>query len=81
MVITTKYVLIEKKNIIRVIHDSDGDWQFLTNDNVVESDALVVSLQQILEYDESISELLSLPRNKIAIRENKNSKWIINNFI
>lgn len=81
MVITTKYVLIEKKTITQVIHDSDGDWQFLTNDDVVESDALVVSLEQILDYDLSISELLDLPNNIIAIRDDKNSKWVIKDFI
>lgn len=80
MVITTKYILIERKDITQVIHDSDDDWQFLSSDDVNESDALVVSIEQIIDYDNSIKELLNLPRNRIALRSNKNNSWIINSL-
>ena len=32
-VFTTKYVVNDKSPIIKVIHEKDGDWQFLRRDS------------------------------------------------
>ncbi len=76
--ITSKYVMNKGNEIKQVIHDSDGDWQFLSDDYVTEEDALVVSLRQILEHDDSLVELIhSLPKNHMAYRDDKESSWVL----
>ncbi len=44
-VFTTRQWLDEKKPVLRVVHDEDGDWQFLTGDQLQE-DARIVALEQ-----------------------------------
>jgi hypothetical protein len=81
IVITSKYVLYTKKEITKVIRDSDGDWQFLSNDVIAESDALVVSLDYMIDYDSTVKVLINMPLNSIAQRDTKNNDWIINNLL
>lgn len=61
-VITTKYVINNNSPIIRVIHEKDGAWQFLgKEENLSESDAFVLSLEEILCLDSTLQDVLSLP--------------------
>jgi len=77
-VISTKNIINDGLPIIRVIHDGDGDWQFLGDEeNLTEDDAVIVSLEEILEIDNSLFELINMPKNKQAIRNNKNEPWSI----
>lgn len=77
MVITTKDIIQKKKDIKLVSHDEDdGMWEFLDGDEVDEKSAAVVSINEIVEIDNSINELFDLPLGWIAHRESKDSKWI-----
>ncbi len=77
-VFTTRFVIYDNSEITRIIHERNGDWQFLgCQENLKESDALIVSLGEILEFDNSLSIVDSLPIGKQATRTNKQSKWYI----
>ena len=42
-VITTRFVIYDNSEIIRIIHEENGDWQFLgREENLEESDAVVI---------------------------------------
>jgi hypothetical protein len=61
-----------------VLHEEDEDWQFLGSEgNLNESDAMVVSLGEIIQFDETISEIINLPIGKQALRNNKGESWYI----
>ena len=76
-VITTKYVINNNSPIIRVIHEKDGDWQFLgKEENLSESDAFVLSLEEILCLDNTLQDVLSLPLGKQAYRTSAKGNWI-----
>ncbi|MBQ6286594.1 MAG: hypothetical protein IJK73_02930 [Bacteroidales bacterium] len=73
--------MIKGHPIIRVIHDQDGDWQFLGDEcNLQEEDAMVVSLNEILEYDITLSDILFLPWGRQAIRERIGEVWHIYDY-
>ena len=73
-IITTKNVINNNFPIIRVIHDEDGDWQFLGDEeNLTEDDAVVISIEELLSIDKSVKEVLNMPIEKQAMRINKES--------
>lgn len=77
-VFTTKYVIKKGSTIVRVLHDEDGDWQFLGDEgNLQEKDAMVVSLGEIIEHDTTLSEIMNLPKGKQALRNNIEDNWHI----
>ena len=55
-VLTTRFVIYDNSEIIRITHEENGDWQFLgCEDNLKESDAVVVSLGEMMDFDNSLS--------------------------
>jgi len=74
--ITTKDIMSNKKEITYVVYDSDGDWQFLSNEEVSEEDAMVVSVGQVLEKDPSLFDLPEIEKNDEFTRINKQSQWV-----
>jgi hypothetical protein len=77
-VLTTRFVIYDNSEIIRITHEENGDWQFLgCEDNLKESDAVVVSLGEMMDFDNSLSVVDSLPVGKQALRTNKQSPWYI----
>lgn len=77
-VITTKHVINNNSPIIRVMHEKDGDWQFLgKEENLSESDAFVLSLEEILCLDNTLKDVLSLPLGKQAYRTSPKDSWLV----
>ncbi len=77
MVITTKKIVSGQSDILLVSHDKDdGMWEFLDGKDVCEENALVVSMFEIVQIDESINKLYDLPLGWIAYRESKTTEWI-----
>jgi hypothetical protein len=77
-VIASRKVVREGDWIAYVSHDSDdGGWQFQNGDPGPrsESDAMVVSLLNIVQLDDSIAQLADLPLGWFAWRESKASPW------
>lgn len=77
MVITLKEILTETKPVLYVSHDKeDGMWQFLDGSVELEVDnARIISLDEMLEIDGSLSLLWDLPLGWIAERKNKDAIW------
>ena len=75
--ITTKYVVNNNSIIVSVFYDEDGDWQFLGEEEVSEEDAIVVSIQEMIDIDKSLVNLPDLKEGESAYRNNKESIWLI----
>ncbi|WP_289141294.1 hypothetical protein [uncultured Brevibacillus sp.] len=75
-VFTTKCVVIDKNPILFVSHDGDGAWQFHDGSNVDIEDSMVVSLSDMLELDDSLSDILDLRVGWVAKRKSPDSEWI-----
>jgi hypothetical protein len=73
-VFTTRQHLTMDKPIVRVIHDEEGDWQFLTGDQLP-NDIKIVSLEQMVIRDESLNDLFNLDYGKYAEREQPGVPW------
>ena len=75
--ITTKYVVNNNAIIVSVFYDEDGDWQFFGKEEVSEEDAIVVSIQEMIDIDKSLVNLPDLKEGESAYRKNKESIWLI----
>lgn len=75
-VISTKQVFNQNFPILRVCHDSDGDWQILCDTTNDTDDGIVVCLGCAYEKDKTIGELHDLPLGWAAWRETDSSEWI-----
>lgn len=74
---TTRQWLDEKKPILRVVHDIDGDWQFLTGDQLPE-DIKIVALEQLVKLDSTLNEVFDLEYGEAAEREFIGGPWTRN---
>jgi hypothetical protein len=73
-IFTTRQWLEEHKPILRVVHDHDGDWQFLTGDQIPE-DIRVVSLSEIVRSDQTLNEVFDLEYGEVAERASVGEEW------
>ena len=73
-VFTTKEFLEENKPIVRVTHDQNGDWQFLT-ENAELKDAKIIHLEHIIEKDKTLNELFRLDYGESAERDFVGDHW------
>ena len=75
-VITVAQVLREGTSILYVTHDEDdGSWQFLTGESLDPTNAIFVSLREIVEHDASVGMLADLPLGWCAKRADRMSEW------
>lgn len=72
---TTRQWLEEKKDILRVVHDHNGDWQFLT-DNHLPFDITTVALEELIKSDSTLNELFDLDYGETAERSAAGETWI-----
>ncbi len=73
-VFTTKQFLEENRPIVKVVHDEDGDWQFLT-ENAELKDAKIVHLAHLIEKDKTLNELFRLDYCESAERNFVGDNW------
>lgn len=71
---TTRQWLELDKPILRVVHEDDGDWQFLTGDQMPE-DIKVVALEELVQKDKTLNEVFDLDYGEAADREFIGGKW------
>ena len=78
-VFTTRKVMIEKKPILKIVCDEDGDWQFFAKyDLPTSQNALLVSLDEILQMDKNLETIISqLSIGQFAYRKDVLSTWKI----
>lgn len=75
VVITTKYV-IAGAPILRVIHNQeDGIFEFIGSSPVDIDDYRLLSMEEIIRLDNTLSQVIDIPPGFIAYRMNKNDKW------
>jgi hypothetical protein len=74
---TTRQWLELKKPILRVVHDDDGDWQFLTGDQMPE-DIRLVALHELIDRDKTLNEIFDLDYGEDAERDFVGGKWTRN---
>ena len=79
-VFTTKFVIVDNKEITEVHHDEDdGAWQFFSDDKFDDFSKVVklVGLGQITKIDSTLFEIADMPTGYVAHRKYKGDKWII----
>lgn len=74
-VITLHRIVDGSQSILYVVHDEDGDWQFLDGGDVSEEDAAIVSLKQIVQLEASLKTLADLPPGWAAERASAAQPW------
>ncbi len=74
-IITTRQWLDLNQPILRVVHSHNGDWQFLTGDQVL-SDGKVVALEQMVLRDTTLNELFNLEYGEAADRSQVGGQWM-----
>ncbi len=73
----TQKQIFQGAPIFLAVHDEDGEWQFLTGELVTEADMMIVSLGQILKHDDSIKQVLYIPKGTSATRATDKDSWVI----
>lgn len=73
-VFTTRQFIEMNKPILDVIHENDGDWQFLTGDQFIE-DIKIVGLNEMVSRDQTLNEVFNLEFGERASREFIGSEW------
>lgn len=71
---TTRQWVENHKPILRVVHDADGDWQFLTGDQMAE-DIRIVALEQLILRDNTLNEVFDLEYGQSAERDFPGGRW------
>jgi len=73
-VFTTRQWLDLGKPILRVVHEVDGDWQFLTGDQKPE-DIKIVALECMVHRDKTLNEVFNLEYGEAAERDSIGGEW------
>jgi hypothetical protein len=64
------------KPLLRVLHDDDGEWQFLCGDNEhVDPKPVIVCLGCMIETEPSLLKLSTLPLGACAGRASETEEW------
>jgi hypothetical protein len=74
-VFTTRQWLDFQQPIVEVVHDHNGDWQFLTGDQGFE-DMKMITLHQIVQRDPTLNEVFNLDYGEAANRTAIGGKWL-----
>ena len=75
-VITLDRIMDGTNPILYVTHDEDdGGWQFLDGGDVIEENAMVVSLRNVTDHDPTIKHLADLPLGWHAVRGAVGKPW------
>ena len=74
-IFTTKQWLELDRPVLKVVHESDGDWQFLTEEPIIEEDCKLVALKEMVERDKTLNEIFDLDYGEEAERKCVGGKW------
>ena len=74
-IFTTRQWLELRQPILRVVHDHDGDWQFLTGDQLPD-DIRLVCIEHIVQDDLTLNEVFNLDYGESAERLFVGDKWV-----
>jgi hypothetical protein len=74
----TGYVLSGQDTITYVVHNDDGDWEFVSENRTYTPETALrkVKLLTLVKLDQTILKLSWLPKGYFAIRKSKDAVWI-----
>ncbi|MFA6152221.1 MAG: DUF4262 domain-containing protein [Chitinophagaceae bacterium] len=75
LTVFTSKQFIGGETILKVVHDEEGEWQFLTGGEISMDDAAMVSLEQLVLKDPTINDLFDLDYGQEAERKSINDQW------
>lgn len=78
-IFTTRQWLELDWPILRVVHDFDGDWRFLTGDQLPE-DGRLVCLDEVVQKDATLNDVFNLEYGEVADRAHLRGKWTRRKF-
>lgn len=67
-------------SIYDVVHQANGEWQFISNEPCTPENIMLVCLEEVVKQDPTINELYDLPYGKRAWREKVGGKWTIEDY-
>ncbi|MCR5570342.1 MAG: hypothetical protein K6G31_13890 [Paludibacteraceae bacterium] len=77
-VFSTKGIVENNVSINYIVHDEEGDWQFLNLDeDLTEDNARLLSLEEVINMDNSIEKILDMDLGYYAIKSESTNAWII----
>ena len=77
-VLIERAVMERRRPIAYVYRDLDDDgFQFISDGEKTEADAMMVSLEEVYELDPAIGELADLPPGWRAVRESRGGEWVV----
>jgi len=80
-VFTTKYILERQSPVLYVYHyEDDGAWSFSGSEDCQDGDYRIISLEEMINIDNSILELADMPLGFFAKRNDITSSWKIEHF-
>jgi hypothetical protein len=74
-IFTSRQYLEDKKPILYVVHDEEGDWQFLTGDLFVPADGRLVCLEEMTKRDKTLNQVFDLGYGESAERDFVGGEW------
>ncbi|MEO8172184.1 MAG: hypothetical protein ABI581_03840 [Sediminibacterium sp.] len=80
-VYTLKQVVNSHLPVVYVVHDKEGNWQFLSEGELSESDLMIINLKQLLELDSSLEGILWMPEGMEATRNGLLGEWTTKVFL
>lgn len=66
--------------ILTVVHDHDGDWQFLHGDIAEGEEPAILCLGCVFQMDPSISDVADIPPGSRATREMPGADWELEEY-
>jgi hypothetical protein len=75
LVVTQRTVIQKKQPILYVIHDNDGEWQFLADERVQLDPVVQLTIRELVAIDSSIVDVAYLKKGWKAWRASKDSPW------
>ncbi len=77
--ITERPVVARNKPILYVIHDDDGDWEFLSSADSTMVEVFTMPLKEMFDFDKSLKTIIDLPKGWKAMRSDTTKAWEIIN--
>lgn len=75
LVVTQRVIVQKKQPILYVIHDDDGEWQFLADEKLQLDPVVQLSIRDLIAIDSTIIDVAYLKKGWKAWRADKASPW------
>ncbi|WP_462116545.1 hypothetical protein [Lysobacter xanthus] len=72
---TSSKVALANAPVLVVVHDHEGEWQFLHGELSDEDECVTVSLGGAVDRDPTLAELAEMPSGWFACRESVGAPW------